>query len=117
MAVVAALDLRDQAATGPLEVLLPRLRDREMLLVLDNCEHLLEACAQLVSHIVRHAPNVRLATTTREPLPVLGEHVVPVPPPGLPSAAGGESLSQLRQNEAVMMFVEPAAAAARATLS
>ena len=50
-------------------------------------------------------------TTTREPLQVPGEHVVPVPPLGLPPAGGGEPLSQLRQNEAVLLFTERAAAA------
>ena len=110
-AVVAALDLRDQAAMTPLQVLLSHLRERELLLVLDNCEHLLESSAHLVAQVLRNAPYVRVVTTTREPLQVQGEHVVPVPPLGLPSVDGGEPLSQLRQNDAVMLFAERAAAA------
>ncbi len=110
-AVVAALDLRDQAATNPLQVLLSHLRDSELLLVLDNCEHVLDASARLVAEVLRAAPNVRVVTTTREPLQVAGEHVVPVPPLGLPPADGGQPLSQLRQNEAVLLFTERAAAA------
>lgn len=55
-AVMAALDLRDQAAAEPRAVLLSYLRDKELLLVLDNCEHLLEAAAQLVSEVIRTAP-------------------------------------------------------------
>jgi predicted ATPase/DNA-binding CsgD family transcriptional regulator len=110
-AVVAALDLRDQAATQPLQVLLSYLRDSELLLVLDNCEHVLDASARLVAEVLRAAPNVRVMTTTREPLQVAGEHVVPVPPLGLPPAGGGETLSQLRQNEAVSLFTERAVAA------
>ena len=110
-AVIAALDLRDQAAAQPLPTLLSHLRDRELLLVLDNCEHLLEASARLVADVLRAAPDVRVMTTTREPLQVPGEHVIPVPPLGLPAADGGEPLAQLRQNEAVALFTERAAAA------
>ncbi len=110
-AVVAALDLRDQAATKPLQILLSHLRDSELLLVLDNCEHVLEASAHLVTAVLRAAPNVRVMTTSREPLQVQGEHVVPVPPLGLPPAGGGEPLAQLRQNEAVLLFTDRAAAA------
>jgi predicted ATPase len=107
-AAVAALGLRDQAAAGPLALVLSYLRDRELLLVVDNCEHLLEAAARLVIEIVKAAPGVRVLTTSREPLAVPGEHVVPVPPLDLPSAHAAEPLSQLRQNEAVMLFTERA---------
>ena len=55
-AVVAALDLRDQAAAQPLPILLSHLRDRELLLVLDNCEHLLEASARLVADLFARHP-------------------------------------------------------------
>jgi len=91
-AVVAALDLRDLAATNPSELLLSHLRDSELLLVLDNCEHVLDAAAHLVAEVLRAAAGVRIMTTTREPLQVPGEHVVPVPPLGLP-AGGDEPLS------------------------
>ena len=110
-AVVAALDLRDQAATEPLALLLSYLRDKELLLVVDNCEHLLGGAAQLVSEIIRAAPGVRVMATSREPLGVPGEHVVPVPPLQLPSAQADEPLNRLRQNEAVMLFSERAVAA------
>jgi predicted ATPase/DNA-binding CsgD family transcriptional regulator len=110
-AVMAALDLRDQAATEPLSLLLSYLQDKEMLLVLDNCEHLLGASARLVSEVIKAAPGVRVIATTREPLSVAGEHVVPVPPLALPAAHANEPLSQLRQNEAVMLFTVRAAAA------
>ena len=110
-AVMAALDLRAQAATEPLPVLLGHLRVREMLLVVDNCEHLAAAAAELVDEVVAAAPGLRVLATSREPLSAAGEHVVPVPPLELPSAGGAEPLSRLRQNEAVTLFVERAAAA------
>ena len=113
-AVMAALDLRDQAATEPLSLLLAYLKDREILLVVDNCEHVLEAVAQLLSDVVAAGPGVRVIATTREPLSVSGEHVIPVPPLELPAADPAEPLQQLRQNEAVALFVERAAAASGA---
>src|SRR4030081_2937542 len=112
--VLAALDLRDQAGANPMEILVPYLKDRQLLLLLDNCEHLLDAAAQLVTEVLRTAPSVRMVTTSREPLQVSGEHVMPVPPLELPPGDGEESLGQLRQNEAVMLFTERAAAASGA---
>jgi predicted ATPase len=108
--VMAALDLRDQAATEPLALLLSYLQDKELLLVVDNCEHLLGAAAQVVADMMRAAPGVRVIATSREPLSVPGEHVVPVPPLELPSPHAAEPLDRLRQNEAVMLFTERAAA-------
>jgi predicted ATPase len=112
-AVMAALDLRDQAATEPLPLLLSYLRDKELLLVVDNCEHLLGAAARLVTEVIRAAPGVRVIATSREPLSVSGEQVIPVPPLELPAAhaTAPPPLAQLRQNEAVMLFLERAAAA------
>jgi predicted ATPase/DNA-binding CsgD family transcriptional regulator len=113
-AVLAALDLRDQAGTEPLVLLLAHLRERQLLLVLDNCEHLLEATAALAAEVVRAASGVRLIATSREPLSAPGEHVLPVPPLELPSTDAAEPLDRLRQNEAVMLFVERAEAASGA---
>src|SRR5439155_1172045 len=113
-AVMAALDLHDQAATEPSALLLAYLRDKDLLLVVDNYEHLLGAAAELVSEVLTRAPGVRVIATSREPLSVQGEHVVAVPPLGLPSVHANEPLPQLRQNEAVMLFVERADAASGA---
>jgi predicted ATPase/DNA-binding CsgD family transcriptional regulator len=110
-AVLAALGLHDQAATEPLALLCSYLADKELLLVLDNCEHLLEPTARLLSEVIRAAPGVRVIATSREPLSVAGEHVLPVPPLELPAPDAAGSLAQLGQNEAVMLFTERAAAA------
>ncbi|TMG41695.1 MAG: LuxR family transcriptional regulator, partial [Chloroflexi bacterium] len=108
---LAALDLRDQGATKPSALLLSYLQDKELLLVVDNCDHLLGATAPLVTDLLRGAPGLRVLATSREPLSVPAEHVVPIPPLDLPSAHAGESLTLLGQNEAVMLFTERAAAA------
>ncbi len=110
-AVLAALDLRDQAEREPVTLLRSYLRDKDLLLVLDNCEHLLDATARLIDDVLRAAPGVRVLATSREPLSVAGEHVLPVPPLDLPSPQP-ESLAQTSRNDAVRLFVERAAAAA-----
>ncbi len=109
-AVMAALDLRDQTAAEPVALLRSYLRDKEVLLVLDNCEHLLDATARLIDDLLRVAPGVQVLATSREPLSVAGEHVLPVPPLDLPSPHA-ESLAQTSENDAVRLFVERAAAA------
>jgi len=110
-AAMAALDLHDQAFTEPLVLLLSYLKDKELLLLMDNCEHLLSSAAQVAAEVIKAAPGVRVLVTSREPLAIAGEHVVPVPPLELPSASAAESLAQLGQNEAVMLFTERAEAA------
>jgi len=110
-AVLAALDLRDQAATKPLQILLSDLQNKQLLLLLDNCEHLLGDVAPLVADVLRVAPRLTVITTTREPLQVPGEHVIPIPPLQVPPGDGTQPLAQLRQNEAVMLFSERAGAA------
>ena len=117
-AVLAALDLRDQAAAEPLALLVSYLRDKELLLVVDNCEHVLPGAALVVADLLKAAPGVRVIATSREPLSVAGEHVVPVPPLELPApahlpipASRAGPLASLRRNEAVLLFTERAAAA------
>ena len=113
-AVMAALDLRDQAASAPTAILLGYLRDKELLLVVDNCEHLLEAAGRIVTDVMKAAPGVRVIATSREPLSVPGEHVVPVPPLELPPSRAAEPLASVQQNEAVRLFTERATAASGA---
>jgi predicted ATPase/DNA-binding CsgD family transcriptional regulator len=112
--VTAALGLRDQAAAEPAALLRSHLRDKELLLVLDSCEHLLDAAARLTDDVLRAAPGVRVIATSREPLSVAGEHVLPVPPLDLPPPDAGPttgSLAETGRNDAVRLFVERAAAA------
>jgi len=71
--VAAALGLRDDGARSPVHVLAEHLRSAELLLVLDNCEHLLQACADLAEHLLRSCPRLRILATSREALRVPGE--------------------------------------------
>src|SRR2546425_2697863 len=110
-AVLAALDLRDQTALKPSQILVSDLGNRQLLLVLDNCEHLIGAVAALVAELLRAAPKLTVISTSREPLQVPGEQVIPIPPLQVPPEDGTEPLDRLRQNEAVTLFSERAAAA------
>ena len=110
-AVLAALDLRDQTAMKPSQILISDLRNRQLLLLLDNCEHLIGAVAELVAELLRAAPKLTVISTSREPLQVPGEQVIPIPPLQVPPEDGREPLDRLRQNEAVTLFSERAAAA------
>jgi predicted ATPase len=107
--VAAALDLRDQSARPCMERLERHLCGKHLLLVLDNCEHLHDACAVLVNRLLRAAPYLRIMATSRRPLNVSGEQVLevaPLPVPGEVISAEGSLL----QYEAVRLFVDRAAA-------
>ncbi len=84
------------------------LDDRLALVVLDNCEHVIEAAAEVSTRILRDAPGVRILATSREPLAVVGEHRRPVPPLDLPPADAGVDAAE---SPAVQLFVARATAA------
>jgi predicted ATPase/DNA-binding CsgD family transcriptional regulator len=110
-AVLTALDLRDQATPDPLGLVLSYLSGKHLLLLIDNCEHVLETAAGLVSEILKAAPRVRVLCTSREPLSIPGEYVVQVPPLALPDDGVSAPIEQLHRNEAMQLFTERAAAA------
>jgi non-specific serine/threonine protein kinase len=78
--VASRLGLPEQDARPQVDAVLDHLRDRHMLLILDTCEHLIDACAGLTEVILREAPRVTLLATSRQPLDVAGEHTFPVSP-------------------------------------
>jgi non-specific serine/threonine protein kinase len=92
-AIAESLDVPEPQGIPLVEVLVRSVRNRHVLLVLDNCEHVLAACADVASRLLRDCPGVRLLATSREPLHVLGEVVFRIPPLGLPGDDGLESLS------------------------
>ncbi|SDU38514.1 BTAD domain-containing putative transcriptional regulator [Jiangella alkaliphila] len=112
---MAALGVRDAADPGeqpatPSDRLAEALRDRRMLLVLDNCEHLVEHAAALAGRLLTTAPGVTVLATSREPLGLSGEVLWEVPPLDLPADDGDDRLAE---SGAVRLFVERAAASAR----
>lgn len=114
-AIIDVLCIPDSQIRKPIEVLQEHLADRELLIVLDNCEHLSAECGRLVSRLIRGAPKLRILATSREPLGVLGELIWDVPPLSLPTTEGaftsaGSGSKGQRQSEAVELFEQRAAA-------
>ncbi|HEY8885425.1 MAG TPA: TIR domain-containing protein, partial [Chloroflexota bacterium] len=106
-AVARVFGVREIAGRDLLSVLVDALRARRVLLLLDNCEHLLDACAQLVDALLRGCPEVRILATSREVLGIDGEARRRVPPLELPPDQS-VPIERLIQNEAVRLFVERA---------
>ncbi|NGP07772.1 protein kinase [Rhodococcus sp. 14C212] len=110
-AVTAAVGVRDHSARPGREVLTEFLAPRQVLVVLDNCEHMVDAVAELAELLLRSCPRVRILATSREPLVLGGEAVLRVPPLAVPDPQRRLSLRGLPQYDAVKLFVERAAAA------
>ncbi|MGW0021654.1 protein kinase domain-containing protein [Rhodococcus sp. NPDC003382] len=110
-AVSTAVGLRDHSARPVQEALLEFLAPQQMLLVLDNCEHVIDAAAELVEVLLRRCPGVRVLATSREPLGLGGETVLRVPPLGVPDPERSLSLRGLPRFDAVKLFVDRAAVA------
>jgi predicted ATPase len=108
-AVAAALGLEIRSE-HPIAGLIDALRHKRMLLVLDNCEHVIEAAAVLASGLLNSAPGIVLLATSREPLRARGEHVHRLPPLESPPAAAGLTAAEALAFPAVQLFVERAAA-------
>jgi predicted ATPase/two-component SAPR family response regulator len=111
-AVAAILGAREAPNRPPMETLVEHLRSREMLLILDNCEHLVDASASLAHMLLRSCPNLRILATSRESLGIGGEIAWLVPSLQLPDPARSSPAGQLQRYEAVSLFVERAKAVA-----
>ena len=106
-AVARVLQVPEQPGRPTVEGLLAALRDRQLLVVLDNCEHILGACAQLVEALLA-ATAVGILATSREPLGVPGERRYPVPPMALPPRT--LPAAEMAHFDAIQLFVERARA-------
>ncbi|MFF0814754.1 protein kinase [Rhodococcus sp. NPDC003318] len=109
--VAAALGLRPQSTRPLTQVLVDFLAQRELLLVLDNCEQVVDAAATLAETLLRACPTVRILATSRESMGIGGEAVLRVPPLTVPDPGREPSPREVRACDAVGLFVERAAAA------
>jgi predicted ATPase/WD40 repeat protein/transcriptional regulator with XRE-family HTH domain len=114
-AIMAALGLRERAGQPLLDSLIVDLRDQRLLLVLDNCEHLIDACARTVERLLAASPGLHVLATSREALGLTGEMVWRVAPLALPAEDDSDPtapalLETLAQSPAVQLFVERARA-------
>ena len=108
-AIAGALGLQDRAGFSPEAALADYLAGRQLLLVLDNCEHLVDAVAKLADLLLRAAAGLRVLATSREALIIDGEMVLPVPPLGAPDPGQQLTPAQLGLFPAVRLFAERAA--------
>ena len=109
-AIVNTLGLMEQADRPPLTLLSDFLQDKHILLILDNCEHLIQACAQLTEALLHACPNLHILTTSREALEISGESLYHVPSLITPDLLN-ITFDILPQYEAVQLFVERAQSA------
>jgi predicted ATPase/class 3 adenylate cyclase/Tfp pilus assembly protein PilF len=105
-AVAQVLGIREDADTPIVQALCAHLATRRALLVLDNCEHLVAACANLADALLRAAPEVRILASSREPLDVAGEQTYALPPLALPEP--GSRADAAACSDAGQLFVERA---------
>jgi predicted ATPase/class 3 adenylate cyclase len=105
--VAAVLGLPDQYGPDLSEAVVDALGHQDTLILLDNCEHLVDAAAKFCEQVIRHCPRVRIIATSREPLGIDGERVYRVPSLSLPPA-DAESTADLTRSDAVRLFVERA---------
>lgn len=98
------------AERSPVEDLVAALRREQRLLILDNCEHLLDATGEIVAALLTGCPALQVLATSRAPLRVRGEQLLPVEPLPLPATDGDASLSAITANAGVALFAERARA-------
>jgi predicted ATPase len=109
-AVASVLGIRQQPGVSPADALVDHLRGADTLLVLDNCEHLVGACASLSAALLRVSPGLRILATSREALGVPGEALFSVPPLSLPDPRRLQDVEGLTRYEAARLFSERARA-------
>lgn len=108
--VAAVLGIAEEPGRPLVETLADALRPRRFLLVLDTCEHLIDACAVLCRQVLASACGARLLITSREPLHIAGETIWEVPPLSVAPAGEYPAAGDERRHEAVRLFAERAAA-------
>ena len=111
-AVAAAVGVREQPERPLVETLSDALAAKHALVLFDNCEHVVDACAALTDRLLRSSPQLTILATSREPLDVAGEQVLTVPPLNLPASGRDMSVAELADVDAVALFVDRARSAA-----
>ena len=108
--VAQVLGVTEEPDKPLVQTLVAALKDRKMLLVLDNCEHVLSVCARLVDTLIRACPTLKVLASSREGLGIAGETVYRIPPLSLPDLKHTATPASLSMYEAVRLFVDRAVA-------
>lgn len=106
--VAEALEIKEEAGKPILKTLISALKGRRLLLILDNCEHLIEPCAHLVKQLLGNCPDLTILATSREPLRIFGERTYPVACLSLPAREEAVTLENLHHYSGIQLFVERA---------
>ena len=106
--VAEQLGVREQRTASATQAIVDLVRDLEYVLVLDNCEHLVDSAARLVEALLRASPRLRVLATSREPLAIAGERAWLVPPLSLPVRDPGVTADAVAGFDAIRLFVERA---------
>ncbi|BCB88428.1 SARP family transcriptional regulator [Phytohabitans suffuscus] len=109
-AVAETLGLREDPGLDPVDAIAEEIGPHAVLLVLDNCEHLVAGCGELARQLLARCPRLRILATSRAPLRAEDESVVPVPPLPVPAAGTGHTLAELATHAATRLFLERAQA-------
>ena len=109
--IAVVLGLREEGEKTLRQTLIDALRPKSLLLILDNCEHLIDACAHLAETLLRACPNLRLLTTSREALAIDGEALLPLSSLSMPDNPEQAETEALAQCEAVRLFIDRATTA------
>jgi len=106
--LLSIFNLRGDSHRDPVDSLTKHLRSKELLLILDNCEHLIDTCAQVSGSLLQACPKLKILSTSREPLRIAGERTYRVPSLAIPDTNQLPPLENLMQFEAIHLFVERA---------
>lgn len=108
IAFINIFGLKEEPRKTPEETLKGYLKDKEILIILDNCEHLIEVCAEITEKLLLYCPGLKIIATSRELLNIAGEQIYKIPPLTLPDLNKNDSPDQLSQYESVRLFIERA---------
>lgn len=108
--LATTLGVREEASRPLLATLVDHLHTKRTLLLFDNCEHLIDACARLAESLLRACPEVRILASSREPLGLTGEVAFRVPPLSVPDPRHVPPLERFAEYEAIRLFVDRAVA-------
>ncbi|RPJ21346.1 MAG: adenylate/guanylate cyclase domain-containing protein, partial [Chloroflexi bacterium] len=106
--LLSIFNLREDSHRNALEILIEYLRSKTLLLILDNCEHLIEACAQISAGLLRSCTTLRILASSREALGIAGEVAYHVPSLVTPNPSNLPALDQLQKVDSMRLFVERA---------
>ena len=107
--IASTFNLREVHGMSLMDIIIDYLRGKQLLLILDNCEHLVEACAQISDQLLHNCPNLKIVASSREALGISGETVYRVPSLSLPEEVQGpQDFGNLLNYEATRLFTERA---------